>query len=112
MAKQFLDYNPLTGETLYFDYVESEDKMILTHSQDVTRSLELAAALRNDTDATARGIKNDMWRYAHVPNTIIVEMQQKHGVDFFDPNDAKKVFALLNTEYKQFKTTDKHHMPK
>jgi hypothetical protein len=50
-----------------------------------------------------------MWHYARVPNAIILEMKQKHGVDFFDRNDSKRMFALLNTEYSRFKTTEKKH---
>lgn len=108
MTRRLLDYNPATGETCWYDYSHHEDKMVITHSQDVEGILDFAhgKALSN---ATAKGIKNDMWHYARVPNSIILEMKQKHGVDFFDKNDAKRMFHLLNTEYKRFKTTDKKH---
>lgn len=104
-----LDFNPLTGERVLFDYDAHQDRMVLTHQQDVRRELDFAHNKSVDDSATQRGIKNDLWHYARVPNIVILEMKQKHGVDFFDRNHKKKVFELLNTEYKWCKTTDKHH---
>lgn len=109
MAKLLLDHNPLTGETVYFGFNAHDDQVTITHEQDVTNHLRIAHADAVDENLTADGIRKDMWKYAHVPNTVIIEMKQKHGVDFFDRNDASKVFDLLNTEYKAFKTTTKTH---
>lgn len=109
MAKLLLDHNPLTGERTWFEFNNHDNLVNITHEQDVDQHLDLAHALAVDDDLTKQGIKKDMWRYAHVPNTVIIEMKQKHGVDFFDRNDAAKVFDLLNTEYKRFKTTNKTH---
>lgn len=104
-----LDFNPLTGERVLFDYDAHQDRMVLTHQQDVRRELAFAHNKAVDDSATQRGIKNDLWHYARVPNIVILEMKQKHGVDFFDRNHKKRVFELLNTEYKWCKTTDKNH---
>lgn len=112
MSKRVLDHNPLSGETVWFEYEKHSDRMTITHSQEVTPNLALAHGLAVHDDYSKRGMKNDMWHYAHVPNSVILEMKSKHGVDFFDKNDAKRVFQLLNTEYKRFKTTDKHHAPR
>jgi hypothetical protein len=109
MTKRLLDFNPLTGEKVWFDYGQHDDQMVITHEQDVTGALAFSHEKAVDGNLTRKGIKNDMWHYARVPNSIIMEMKQKHGVDFFDKNHAKKVFQLLNTEYKRFKTTDKTH---
>lgn len=104
-----LDFNPLTGERVLFDYDAHEDRMVLTHQQDVRRELAFSHAKSVDDNATKRGIKNDLWHYARVPNIVIMEMKNKHGVDFFDKNHKKRVFELLNTEYAYCKTTDKKH---
>lgn len=104
-----LDFNPLSGERVLFDYDAHEDRMVLTHQQDVRRELAFAHNKAADDSASKRGIKNDLWHYARVPNIVIMEMKQKHGVDFFDKNDQKRVFHLLNTEYKWCKTTNGHH---
>jgi len=95
--------------TVYWDYDAAQNKATITHSQDVEPALELAHALAMDENRTAKGIKGDMWHYAKVPSTVIMEMKSKHGVDFFDKNDWPKVFHLLNTEYSRFKTTQKTH---
>lgn len=111
MTHEFLlDHNPLTGESVHLDF--EDGKMVMTHSQDVSGFLDWAGNLANDTDRTKRGIKDDFWHYAKVPNSVILEMKHKHGVDFFNKDHAKKVFQLLNTEYKRFKTTDKVHLPR
>lgn len=106
--KRLLDFNPITGEKVWFDY-DANDQMTITHEQDVTGALEYAHARNTDSNYSKKGIKNDMWHYARVPNSVILEMKQKHGVDFFNKNHAKRMFELLNTEYKQFKTTEKTH---
>lgn len=105
--KRILNYDPLTRETIWFE--SDGDKVFITHTQELDEHLDFAQALANDNDQTARGIKSDMWRYAHVPNTIIMDMKERFGVDFFDNNDAPKMFDLLNTEYSRFKTTSKVH---
>lgn len=112
MTKRLLDFNPLSGEAVHFQYEAHTDRMTITHSQDVSGHIDMAHEMAVNDGYSAHGIKNDMWHYAHVPNSVILEMKQKHGVDFFDKNDSKRVFRLLNTEYKRFKTTAKNHAPR
>lgn len=107
--KLLLDYNPFSRESVFFEFNHHDDMVTITHEQDVTENLRFAHECAVDDNLTRDGIKHDMWKYAHVPNSVIVEMKQKHGVDFFDKNDAAKVFDLLNTEYAAFKTTTKTH---
>jgi hypothetical protein len=107
--RKILDYDPLTKEEVWWDSDVAQNKVTITHSQDVEPHLNLAHALAMDEDRSNKGIKKDMWHYAKVPNIIIMEMKQKHGVDFFDKNDWPRVFHLLNTEYSRFKTTHKTH---
>ena len=109
MTKLLLDYNPLTGERVTFGFNDHENKIEITHEQDVSRHLALAHDQMVDDDQTKRGIRKDFWKYATVPNIVIMQMKQKHGVDFFDKNDWPKVLELLNTEYSRFKTTSKVH---
>lgn len=108
-TKRYLDYNPLTGESVTFEFDHATDKIILTHEADVTRSLKIAEELRQDEERTKRGIKNDMWHFAHVPPIVQMKMLQEDGVDFWDRNDWPKVFKLLNTKYAAFKTTTGTH---
>ncbi len=112
MARRVLDYNPTTGETVYFEYNEVHDtpQVVLTHSQDVSEILKTCETARNDEDKTKRGIKLDNWKYAIIPAIIQMEMLQKYGVDFNNPDHKKEVFHLINTVYPQFKTTHKNHL--
>ena len=112
MTRLVLDHNPLSGETSYFEFDNHTDEVRITHTQDVTKHLELAHAIATDTSISDAGIRNDVWRYAHVPNVVIMEMKHKHGVEFFNKEHAPRVFALLDTEYSRFKTTTKRHRPK
>lgn len=108
MTRRLLDFNPSTGETCWYQYDQHSEQMVLTHEQNVEGILEFAHG-KTLGNSTAKGIKGDMWHYARVPNSIIIEMKTKHGVDFFNKEHSKKMFALLNTEYARFKTTAKTH---
>jgi hypothetical protein len=109
MTKRLLDFNPLSGEKVWFQYDQSIDSMTITHEQGVSNHLDVAHARSIDDNYTRKGFRNDLWHYAKVPNTVILQMKQEDGVDLFDKNDAKRVFELLNTKYKRFKTTSKTH---
>lgn len=109
MARHILDYNPITKETVYFDYKDG-DKLQITHTQDVTHIVEQATARRNDTEYSKDGIKHDMWHYARIPNVVMLEMKQKHGVDLFSGQiDWKAVFKCINAHYPWLKTTEGKH---
>jgi hypothetical protein len=109
MTKRILSYDPLSGEKVVFQYDQHSDQMTITHEQDVSKIKDFAHFRATDGNYSQKGMKEDWWHYAKVPNTVIVEMKQKHGVDFFDKNHSWRVFELLNSEYKAFKTTEKVH---
>ncbi len=109
VAKLLLDNDPITGEKVWFGFNNHENKVEITHEQDVQSFLDYAHSKAVDDDFTKRGIKNEMWKYATLPNIVIMEMKQKHGVDIHNKNDWPKVLELINTEYSRFKTTGKVH---
>ena len=106
--RMLLDFNPLTGERVWFG-TTNENKVTITHEQDVDYFLKIAHSQAVDDDFTKKGMKNEFWKYASIPNIIILEMKQKHGVDLHNKNDWPKILELLNTEYSRFKTTTKTH---
>lgn len=113
MSKRILDYDPFSGITTSFDYEEATDTAFVHRTADVEPILELNKREANDTDLTKRGIKNDWWRYAMIPNIIIEKWLNELGVNVYDKNHEKKVFELLNRpEYRYLKTTTKMHMPR
>jgi len=108
--KKVLDFNPITGESVHFDYDEQSDVMKITHQQNVDHILDRNKALAANEARTKRGIKNDMLHYATIPNSLILKWKQELGVDVFDLKHRKKVFKLLNDpEYKYLKTTGITH---
>ncbi len=109
MTRRLLDFNPLTGEECWFQYDAHTDQAVMTHEQDVSRVLDYSHARMVDDDYTKKGIRDDMWHYAHVPNIVILDMKQRFGVDFYDRNHKGRVIDLINSEYPYCKTTSKVH---
>ena len=106
--EKVLDFNPLTGERCVMK-IEG-DQLHITNEQDVSAILDSAAELRAREGYSQRGIKNDQWHYARIPNGVMLEMKQKHGVDMMkSPIDWKAVFRCINTHYPWLKTTEGTH---
>ena len=109
MARYLIDHNPLTGESTWMDYRDGESLSIV-NEQDVNTILDDATRLRNSTDYSRKGIKNDHWHYARIPNGVMLEMKQKHGIDMMkSPIDWKAVFKCINQHYPWLKTTEGTH---
>lgn len=108
--RKLLDYNPLTGERCIFEADGEANTMRLTHEQDVSAILDANKALANNEGLSRRGIKNDFWHYATIPNVVQMKWLNEHGVDVHNRDHRKRMFALLNSpEYKYLKTTTLHH---
>lgn len=108
--KRVLDYNPLTGESVIFDYNQTTDQLQLIHKQDVDHILDRNKELAADTDRSKKQVKDDMLHYASIPNSVILKWQLEKGVDVFNPKHRKKVFQLLNDpDYRYLKTTTLKH---
>jgi hypothetical protein len=91
---------------------QNEDSETRVHyQQDVEPVLNYAKVLRNDA-LTDAGIKKDLWLYATIPPVVIMKLKLEYGVDVFNRNHQKRLFELLNTEFRYLKTTDKRHAVK
>jgi hypothetical protein len=110
MTKRVLDYDPLTGVTTYFEYDALTDRMLLTDVQDVNPILDEVTSLRNNDEYSKRGIKDDMWHYARLPMTVLMEIESKHGVKCMTGRvDWKGLFRVINQHYPNLKATTKVH---
>lgn len=110
MAKRILDYNPITGETVNFDYDHAQDKIHITHEQNVNHLLDGNKRLQNSDDYTRKGMKKDMLHYASIPNTLIIKWKNELGIDVFSKEHRSRLFKLLNSpEYRYLKTTNLKH---
>lgn len=106
--KQLLDYDALTGVTEWFEYDHITDKFTITREQDVSKFLDEVKRRRNDTDYSKKGIKEDWWHYASIPNVVIMELKKK-GIDVFNKHQIKEVLKAINTDYPLLKATEKRH---
>ena len=109
MAKQIIDHDPETHTTQYHHYDPVTGVTTIETVQDVEPYLKRSRELRNDDDYSRKGIKNDMWHYASIPNSVIEKIMQDHGLNIFDKDHAKAVLRIINAEYPYLKTTRKHH---
>lgn len=104
---EFLDYDPVTGISEFYEETPDGKGHIHTY-QDVEPYLDRAARLRNE-GATDEVFKRDgVAMYADLPLTIVGQML-KDGINIFDQNDMPKVIQEIETKYSRFKTTYKHH---
>lgn len=99
MSKRIIDYDPILRKTTYHDYDSATDTTYIIETQDVSHILERNKRLRNDPDYKKLGIREDIYHYASVPASILVEWKTKHGVDGYskDESEMRKVEKLLSS---------------
>ena len=108
--RRLIDYDPLTRESVWYDYDHTSGEMILHHHQDVGHIIEANKMRQNEDWYSKDGIKKNMWHYACIPNTVILKWKKEHGVDVFDKAHRRRMFKLLNDpEYKYLKVTTGTH---
>ena len=109
--KRLVDYDPMTGTTTWFDYLPESDMTIVAREQDTQGFLDLAKALRNDTDRSKKGIKNNWWHYSIIPNIIAEKWLNEDGIDIYKKDHEERWLKKINSpEYKYLKVTDKVHL--
>ena len=113
MAKRFVDYDPLSGNTTYVDYnAVTDTTTVITEFADLEPLLDRNKALANEDEYTKRGIKEDFWHYSTIPASIEMKWLVELGVNIHNRNHNKKVWQLINSpEYRYLKTTAKYHQP-
>src|ERR1700685_2018657 len=83
-----------------------EDGAIGVHTyQDVEPHLEYAAKCRR-ADAENRGRfgkRGEMRRTMAIPFGILMEVSNKHNLNFFDSEDSKKILKIVKRDYPKFK---------
>ena len=110
MTARTLDYNPITGMRVSFEYNDATDEFTIGHHQDPTAVIESNKWALLDLQEHKRGADDDWAHYAKIPEIVILEWKALYGVDFMNPNHWKKCMALLNSpEYKYLKRTTYHH---
>jgi hypothetical protein len=102
MAREFFDYDPLTGVKTEFDYDGDTGKVEMYQSQDVERALEIAKVSR-DNGLRDNGIKENWFHYAEIPLVYLLKIR-KMGIQWDDP---KEINRAVNTYFPELKMTQK-----
>ncbi len=106
MAREFFDYDPLSGETEYLEFT-SDGKFHITTEQDIQPILDFALAMRNEQIGDAN-FRKEGWMYATIPPVVQAQMF-KNGINILDKNDSKRVVQEINQNYPYLKLTHRHH---
>jgi hypothetical protein len=104
---EFFEYDPITGIRTDTSYDEMTGEMTLHRSGDVETVMDFTKSMANDLGMNREGMKTGYWLYAKLPPIIILQMRAK-GINVFDSNDQKKMFAEINEHYPFLKTTTGH----
>ena len=102
------DYDPVTGLKETFDYDPINDAVTITTEQDITGFLDQMKALRNNPELSAKGIKEDWWLVAKVPQVVELELM-KQGLFLSNPDNLKQIHKIIQRDYPYLKATDKKH---
>ncbi len=105
MAREFFDYDPLSGVTEYVEF--HGDTFSITSEQDVEPILDFCKELAN-TRVGDGNFRGEGWLYAAIPPVVQAQLFKK-GVNILDPNDNKRLLEEINRNYSFFKTTHRHH---
>jgi hypothetical protein len=106
MAREFFDYDPVTGVTEYVEW--NTDGTFSIHSeQDVQPMVDYCKHLAN-TGGTDHNFRGENWLYASIPPVVQAQMFKK-GINILDPNHTKAVVDEVNANYPHLKTTHRHH---
>ena len=101
---EFFEYDPITGIRTDTSYDEMTGEMTLHRSGDSQAVLDFTRSMAADVGLNREGMKTGYWLYAKLPPINILQMRAK-GINVFDSNDQKKMFAEINEHYPHLKTT-------
>lgn len=110
--KRLLSRDPETGLEEWFHYDQLTGDVHIETRQDVEANLDWSKRLQNDTEYSDKGIRQEMWHYAHIPLIVQVRWLNEYGSQNWPmaPGNEKLLFRLLNSpEWKYLKATGKVH---
>lgn len=107
MSKQFLDYDPLTKTTTWFEG-NGDGSFKVCSEQDFGAILEHNKRLANDESYKRAGIKSEWYHFATVPNSVMHKIMVEHHVNPFERDDLPRIEKILNSpDYKYLRTVNK-----
>jgi hypothetical protein len=110
--ERLLNYDSQTGLKEVFHYDEDSHTASIVTTQDVETILDMTEIRRNDTDYTKKGMKREWLHHSYLPDSIILMLKVKHGLNIFNKDHIKACFRKIEEEYPKLKTTNMKHKPK
>ena len=81
MAKQVLDFDPVTGKTIWYDYEygdrESQDQIIITETVDVEPVIEANKAAYNAGDHSNKHSPDGFRHAARIPLSVLHDLARQ-----------------------------------
>ena len=106
MAFEHFSYDPITGVTTLFDYIDEDSRVVLKQVQDVEPVLRYAEHMRREQVKHVYNRPEEEWFLeAVIPTMTMVEMKQK-GIDVGNPAHTKEVAKEIEQNYPNLKCTD------
>ncbi len=104
--RKFLNFNPDTGLLTTTAYEDGRN--VVKYEQDLEPYWDENARFRANPERWKQGVKDGLAHAAFVPDVVIIDMLTRFEVNFYDKNQRARVLELIETEYPNCKTTDKH----
>lgn len=105
--KRLLDYDPFSRVSTFHEYDHLTKETHISTVADVEANLEWSKGLQRDEAYSKKGMKKEMWHYAHIPNNVLADWKISKGIDI---NDTKAILAEVNKpENAYLRVTTKKH---
>ena len=111
--KALIAYDEYSGIKQYHHYDYDTGTSVFESVADVEPVLELNRTLANDPDVTKRGMKDEMWKYASIPNIMVLKLLTEKGINVYKKEDGHRLSKVLeDPDYRHLKCTTKKHIIK
>ena len=103
---EYLHTDPSSGLSYYSSEEPGTGKTIVRSQQDVQPVLDHAARQRAAGERD-KGLSGHMKHYCYLPNSVTLQLMSR-GINMMNPRpeDWKKFFRIIETEYPKLKTNE------
>ena len=101
---EFFEYDPTTGIRTDLRFNEHDQTMSVIRTADCSQVVDWARQTANEVGMNRHDMHESWWLYAKLPPIVMLQMRAK-GINVFDKNDQKRMFAEINTHYPWLKCT-------
>jgi len=105
---EFLDYDPVTGITHWFDHDGMTNETKITYTQNLDPLLKYTSEMAK-TGGTDAGIRESWWLYAKIPAIVQIKLHAA-GIKMNDPGSTKRIIQYINEHYPALKCTEKNEL--